>query len=202
MVKKHRRLSTQQLVNLHNQTGTNISVRTMRRELLSMGLRSCVATRKPLVSAANRVKRLQFAKDHKNWTTEDWKNCHWSDESRFTLFCCDGRQRVRREPHEALDPKCMTATVQAAGGSVMVWGMFCWSGLGPLVTVHNTIKAVHYLELLDTHLMATMNHFHPEGNGIFQDDNARFTEPILSRNGLRIKKDASNTWIGHHKARI
>ena len=36
------------------------STRTMRRELKGLGLNNCVALRKPLISEANRKKRLQF----------------------------------------------------------------------------------------------------------------------------------------------
>ena len=34
-------------------------------------------------------KRLQFAREHKDWTLEQWKKVMWSDESRFTLFQSD-----------------------------------------------------------------------------------------------------------------
>ncbi|GFT20723.1 uncharacterized protein TNCV_3847691 [Trichonephila clavipes] len=35
------------------------------------------------------------------------KLCAWTDESRFPLFTNDGRQRIRREQHEALHPDCV-----------------------------------------------------------------------------------------------
>ena len=105
-----------------------ICARTMRRELKEMGLRGRVSTRKPLVSEANRTARLQFAKDHKDWTVERWKHVLWSGESRYTLFQDDGR--VRGEAHEALDPSFIAPTVQASGGSAKIWGSFTWSGLG------------------------------------------------------------------------
>ncbi|GFX91345.1 hypothetical protein TNCV_3688091 [Trichonephila clavipes] len=39
------------------------------------------------------------------WTPEDWKLVMWSDESRHTLFCTDGRLRICRAPprkHESI----------------------------------------------------------------------------------------------------
>lgn len=35
---------------------------------------------------ANKKKRLQFARENKDWTLEKWKKVMGSDESRFTLF--------------------------------------------------------------------------------------------------------------------
>ena len=102
----------------------------MRREPKEMGLRSCVVTSKPLISEANRMRRLQFAKDHKDWTVEQWKHVLWSDESRYTLFQNDGRVTVRWEAHEALDPPSIASTVLASRGSEMIFGSFTWSGLG------------------------------------------------------------------------
>ncbi len=34
-----------------------------------------------------------------------------------------------------MDPSCLVSTVQASGGGIMVWGIFSWHTLGPLVPV-------------------------------------------------------------------
>uniref|UniRef100_A0A8C6U1E2 Uncharacterized protein n=1 Tax=Neogobius melanostomus TaxID=47308 RepID=A0A8C6U1E2_9GOBI len=41
--------------------------------------------------------------------------------------------RIWRKQNENMDPSCLVSTVQAGGGGVMVWGMFSWPTLGPLV---------------------------------------------------------------------
>ena len=41
--------------------------------------------RVPLLLAKNRYLRLQWARAHKDWTAEDWKNVARSDEARFLL---------------------------------------------------------------------------------------------------------------------
>ena len=63
------------------------------------GLNSCAAWRKPLNSEANRIKLLQFVREHKIWPLERLKKkSSWGlNEPRFTLFQSDGPIRVRRE---------------------------------------------------------------------------------------------------------
>ena len=52
-------------------SAVDVSARTVRRRLISAGPRGCVALKKPFISARNK-KRLQFARNHRNWTVEDW----------------------------------------------------------------------------------------------------------------------------------
>ncbi len=94
----------------------------------------------PLLSAKNRKRRLQFAQTHQNWTIEDWKNVAWSDESRFLLRHSDVRVRIWHKEHESLDPSCLVSTVQAAGGGIMVWGIFSSRNFWPLTTKWSSFK--------------------------------------------------------------
>ena len=41
-----------------------------------------------------------------------------------------GDLMVKREVDGVLHPSCLVSTVQACGGSVMIWGYFSWSGPG------------------------------------------------------------------------
>ncbi len=102
--------------------------------------------RVPLLSAKNRKRRLQFTQAHQNWTIEDCKNVAWSDESWFLLWHSDDRVRIWRKEHENMDPSCLVSTVQAAGGGVMVWGIFSWHTLGPLVPIEHRLNATDYPE--------------------------------------------------------
>uniref|UniRef100_A0A3B4B4M1 Transposase Tc1-like domain-containing protein n=1 Tax=Periophthalmus magnuspinnatus TaxID=409849 RepID=A0A3B4B4M1_9GOBI len=56
-----------------NSESKSIFIRTIRRELKGLGLNSCAALRKPLISEPNRKKRFQFARERKDWTLEQWK---------------------------------------------------------------------------------------------------------------------------------
>ncbi len=108
--------------------------------------------RVPLLSAKNRKLRLQFAQDHQNWTIEDWKNMAWSDESWFLLRHSDGRVRIWRKEHESMDSSCLVSTVQAGGGGVMVWGIFSWHTLSPLVPIEHRLNTTAYLNIVADHV--------------------------------------------------
>ncbi len=81
------------------------------------------------------------------WIIEDWKNIAWSDESRFLLRHSDGRVRIWRKEHDSMDPSFLVSTVQVGGGGVMVWGIFSWHTLGPLVPIE---QWVHFTQMAST----------------------------------------------------
>uniref|UniRef100_A0A9J8C660 Transposable element Tc1 transposase n=1 Tax=Cyprinus carpio carpio TaxID=630221 RepID=A0A9J8C660_CYPCA len=114
-----------------------------------------------LLSPKNRKRKLQFTQAHQNWTIEDWKNVAWSDESRFLLWYSDGRVRIWCKEHESMDPTFLVSMVQAGGGGVMVWGIFSWHTLGPLVPIEHRLNATAYLSIVADHVlpfMTTVDH--------------------------------------------
>ncbi len=149
-----------------------ISERTTRRTLKQMGYSSRRPHRVPLLSAKNRKRRLQFAQAHQNWIIEDWKSVAWSDESRFLLRHSDSSVRIWRKEHESMDPSCLVSAVQAAGGGVMVWGIFSWHTLGPLVPIEHCLNATAYLSIVADHVHPFMTTVYPSSDGYFQQDNA------------------------------
>jgi len=78
------------------------------------------------------------------------KTVAWSDESRFLLRHSDGRVRIRHKENENMDPSCLVTTVQAGGGGVMVWGMFSWHTLGPLVLIGHRLNGKAYLSIVSS----------------------------------------------------
>ncbi len=115
-----------------------------------------------LLSAKNRKQRIQFTQTHQNWTIEDWINVAWSDESRILLQHSDDRVRIWREEHESMDPSCLISTVQAAaGGGVLVWMIFSWHTLGPLVPIEHCLNATVYLSIVADHVHPFMTTVYP-----------------------------------------
>ncbi len=127
-----------------------LSISKTRRTLKQMSYSSRRPHRVPVLSAKNRKRRLQFTQTHQNWTIEDWKNVAWSDESRFLLQHSDGSVRIWRKEHESMAPSCLVSTV--GGGGVMVWGIFSWHTLVPLVPIEHRLNATAYLSIVTDHV--------------------------------------------------
>lgn len=119
-------------------------------------------------------KRLQFARERKDWTVERWERVMWSDISRFTLLQRDGWVRVRREAHEAIVP-----TVQAS--EAVLWSRVASGGQVQAQQHYESTEWPGYpinwifFSFLDV-------------TGIFQDHDAKL-------NQAQIVKE----WIGEHE---
>ncbi|GBO42429.1 hypothetical protein AVEN_69110-1 [Araneus ventricosus] len=81
-----------------------------------MGLSSRRPTRVPLLAKRHSQLRLQWAREHRDWTMDEWKRVAWSDESRFLIHLVDGRVRVRRLLGERLLPSCTAGHTQSGAG--------------------------------------------------------------------------------------
>ncbi|GBL85036.1 Transposable element Tc1 transposase [Araneus ventricosus] len=136
-----------------------------------MGLCSRRPTHVPLLTKSHRQLRLQWAREHRDWTMDEWKRVAWPDESRFLIHHVDRRVRIRRLPGEQLLPSCTAGHTQAGGGGIMLWWTFSWAALGPVV-VEQTMKAANYLNIIADQLHPYMAFVFPTRNGIFQQDNA------------------------------
>ena len=149
-----------------------VSTKTVRRELHKGGFHGKVAIRKPLLSQTNVSKRLEWCLAHRNWSLEQWKSVIFSDESSFSLFPTSGRVYVWRQPKEAFDSDCLQPTVKHGGGSVMIWGAISWKSTGPMISLHGKINSRDYLQVLSDQVHPMVQALFPDGNAIFQDDNA------------------------------
>ncbi|GBN97391.1 hypothetical protein AVEN_144260-1 [Araneus ventricosus] len=99
LVKQNRRQTVAQLTAQYNAgSSASVSEHTVQRALLDMGLCSRRPTRVPLLTKRHRQLRLQWAREHRDWTMDEWKRVAWSDESRFLIHHVDGRVRVRHLP--------------------------------------------------------------------------------------------------------
>ncbi len=185
LVRDDRKATVTQITTRYNQDMLNhISERTTHRTLKQMDYSSRRTHRVPLLSAENRKRRKQFAQDHQNKTIEDWKNVAWSDESRFLLRHSDGRVRIWSKEHESMDPSCLVSTVQVGGGGVMVWGIFSWHTLGPLVPIEHRLNTTAYLSIVADHVHPFMTTVYPSSDGYFQQHNAHVTKLKSSQTGF------------------
>ncbi len=100
------------------------------------------------------------------------KNVAWSDVSWFLLQHSDGRVRIWCKEHESMDPSCLVSMVQVGcGGGVMVWGIFYWHTLGPLVPIEHRLNTTAYPSIVADHVHPFMTTVYPSSDGYFQQDN-------------------------------
>ncbi len=64
-----------------------------------------------------------------------------------------------------MDPSCVVSTVQAAGGGVVVWGIFSWYTLGPLVPIEHCLNAIAYMSIVADHVHPFMTTVYPSSDG-------------------------------------
>ncbi|CAJ0966938.1 unnamed protein product [Ranitomeya imitator] len=171
---RNRRLTAAQIREQVNATqGSSsryISTTTVKRRLCAAGLHGKIAARKPVLRTGNKQKRLVWAKEHKEWTLDQWKSVLWSDESKFEIFGSNHRVFVRCRKGERMDSTWLVPTVKHGGGGVMVWGCFAGDTVGDLFKIEGILNQHGYHSILQQHTI-------PSGlrlvgpSFIFQQDN-------------------------------
>ncbi|GFW21106.1 transposable element Tcb1 transposase [Trichonephila clavipes] len=101
-------------------SGKQISRKTVARRLKGGGLYA----RRPVVcvplTRQHRTARLQWCREHHNWTEKDWACVLFSDESRFSLSSDCRRQLIWRESGTACRPENIQENDRYPTCSIMV----------------------------------------------------------------------------------
>lgn len=165
---------------LNEVRGVNVSARTIRRRLKEAAITPFRPANGPKLSVAHRQARLRFAREHLNWTEEQWASILFTDECRTCLNGADGRRRVYRRRGERYAQSCIEERVPFGGGSCMVWGGISMIGRTELVFIdmvrqngrRGGLTAQRYItEVLEAHVVPYMG---LEGeNFTLMQDNAR-----------------------------
>ncbi|GFW09856.1 transposable element Tcb2 transposase [Trichonephila clavipes] len=120
----------------------------------------------------HRTARLQWCREHHNWTEQDWACVLFSDESRFSLSSDCRRQLIWRENGTAYRPENIQEKDRYPTCSIMVWAGIMINGRTRLHVVANgTMTGQRYIdEVLLPHVRlfrgAVGDKF------VFMDDNA------------------------------
>uniref|UniRef100_A0A8R1IB26 HTH_Tnp_Tc3_2 domain-containing protein n=1 Tax=Caenorhabditis japonica TaxID=281687 RepID=A0A8R1IB26_CAEJA len=106
---------------------------------------SVTSPNEPVPSRRTIRRRLQVAGLHGQRPV----NKPLSDESKFNLFGTDGIQWIRRPIGSRYSPQYQCPTVKHGGGSVMVWGCFSDTSMGPLKRIQDNGPKHTFLHVLN-----------------------------------------------------
>ena len=128
-------------VELIRRTGRRVFAHMVQRRLVVAGYRSKRPARCPKLTHDLRRRCREWARSHRNWKHQQWSHVIFADESRFSLYHCDGRARVRKRVGERLVDCCIQEMDGNVGPSLMVWGAFHATDKLELVVVDGTTLA-------------------------------------------------------------
>ncbi|GFV62686.1 transposable element Tcb2 transposase [Trichonephila clavipes] len=146
--KRNRRTTAQQVANQFlAASGKQISRKTVARRLRGGGLYA----RRPVVcvplTRQHRTARLQWCREHHNWTEQDWACVLFSDESRFSLSSDCRRQLIWRECGIAYRPENIQEKDRYPTCSIMVWAGIRINGRTRIHVVANgTMTGQRYID--------------------------------------------------------
>lgn len=168
--------------------GVDASLSTVKDRLNKGGLPGRIARKKPLLTQRHRQARLEWARQHRNWTVEQWNNCYFSDESPLHLVQASQRRYVRRRSGTAMHPQHIRPTVHSSSGKMDVWGAFSRHGVRPLVRYRGNLNAEAYTNILNENLVPL--NLQAAGK-VFQQDNAtchtaRTTQRFLAEHHIEV----------------
>ncbi|GFW27008.1 transposable element Tcb1 transposase [Trichonephila clavipes] len=146
--KRNRRTTSQQVGNQFLAASRKqIYRKTVARRLRGGGLYA----RRPVVCVPlprqHRTARLQWCREHHNWTEQDWACVLFSDESRFNLSSDCRRQLIWRESGTAHRPVNIQEKDRYPTCSMMVWAGIIIHGRTRLHVVANgTMTGQRYID--------------------------------------------------------
>ncbi|GFT45080.1 uncharacterized protein TNCV_2861051 [Trichonephila clavipes] len=152
--KRNRRTTAQQVANQFlAASGKQISRKIVARRLRGGGLH----TRRPVVcvplTRQHRTARLQWCREHHNWTEQDWACVLFSDESRFSLSSDCRRQLIWRESGTPYRPENIQEKDRYPTCSIMMWAGIMINGRTRLHVVANgTMTGQRYIDEVLLHV--------------------------------------------------
>ncbi|KAG1450092.1 hypothetical protein G6F46_010624 [Rhizopus delemar] len=121
------------------------NIETLQSYVDRLDFKSYRVAHKPRLAARHCKSRLRWAKEHLNWTEDQWRSVVWSDESRFCVEGSKLRKRVLRKEGERYDERNIIPTVKWGGGA-MVLRCFWGGGFGPLEIIDTSSKETHQIK--------------------------------------------------------
>ena len=119
------------LVDIRREAGLgHVSDSTVWKALRSRGIKAYREMFKFILKSENKVVRLKYCMDRKEWGIEEWKNYGFTDEMSIEVGGLFGLNLVWQDKTEKWHDDCV-GCMKKQGESVMCWGMIGWGWKGP-----------------------------------------------------------------------
>uniref|UniRef100_A0A8C1J6G5 Insertion element IS150 protein InsJ-like helix-turn-helix domain-containing protein n=1 Tax=Cyprinus carpio TaxID=7962 RepID=A0A8C1J6G5_CYPCA len=128
-------------IGLHNQ---RISAQTVRNHLREAHLHAHHPHRGLDLTAVRHLKQLEWANAHIRWCLALWRGVLFTNESQFSLYRADGRQRVWCRVGERFADVNIVDQVAHGGGGVMVWAGVCYGERTQVHFIDGILNAQRY----------------------------------------------------------
>jgi len=152
------------------QLDVHVCPRTIRNMLHAEGLHARHTIPKPLLNAAHKRERFEFAQAHAHWTVGNWKQVIFSDESLITAYAVHPHSWVWTKRCEGLNPRLIVPAVQGGGSRIMVWGCITKYGFHDLVRLEGIVDSEAYITALTDHLLPVIQQYFRGQQYVFQQD--------------------------------
>ena len=154
-------------------TGRQVSRFTVARRLHKGGLFARRPERCIPLKVGHRRRRLEWCKEHRNWTSHQWSRVLFTDESRFSATSDSHRQLIWREVGTRFYLSNIMERDRYGGPGVVVWGGIMLNGRTELhVFDRGSVTGDRYCqEVILPHVRLFRGAI--GADFVFMDDNAR-----------------------------
>ncbi len=142
-------------IGLRNQ---RISAQTVRNHLREAHLHARRPHRGLDLTAVRRRNRLEWANAHIRWRLVLWRSVLFTDESQFSLYRADGRQRVWHRVGERYAD--VNVVDRVAHGGVMVWASVCYGQRTQVHFIDGILNAQRYRDEILRPIVVPFIHDH------------------------------------------
>lgn len=188
-----RRQSTGKLAKKLTKHGYPMHGTTVWRHMRkTLKLRPYKIRKVPKLTEKQKEARVEFAKAHKDWSVEDWKNVLWTDESPYEIFHPPNPQNDRVWTDDR--SKVPVAQVVKHPPKIMVWGLMSFRALSELHVVpqKQTVDAAYYIsEILEKTCLDAMNRLPGRGDVLTRRLLPNMSTAILMQDGAPAHTAAS-----------
>ena len=115
-----------------SKSGHTLSRRTVQSYLKTAGYLRFKARRKPVLTQKHKDARLRWAREHVDWTLEDWIRVIWTDEAIFKTGLDTRSCYVTRRPGTAIESQYLKLTFKSGRSTLGIWGAITFEKKGPV----------------------------------------------------------------------